>query len=309
MAIKQRLKKRFIGSAPVQRIITQSKKVYVPGFGLHTVHDIWPPFVDQLRRSSIFERAAAISFNVFMAMPPTLIFVFTLIPYLPISKQFIREMFQVIRDIVPGEKDNAVIIGFLNDFLNQPRNELLSFGLLLALLFSSNAMMGILRSFDKKYLGFVERSGLSRRKTALELTLIVFILGFVGILLLIAQGAVLKWLGVENEWVRAIIHNFRWVIILLLVFYSISFIYRHGPSLTHKWPFVTPGSVFATTLLLFATVLVTYWVNNFSNYNKVYGSIGAVFILMSLIYVYALVVLIGFELNVTITSLSRKEEE
>lgn len=308
MAIKQRIKKRFFGSAPVQGVIAQSKKVYVPGFGLHTVHDIWAPFIQQLRKGSIFERAAAISFNVFMAIPPTLIFVFTLIPYLPISKQFINELFGLIRDLVPGEKNNSAIISFLNDFLNQPRNDLLSFGLLLALLFSSNAMMGILRSFDKKYMGFVERSGLRRRRTALELTLIVFILGFVCILLLIAQGAVLKWLGVENAWIRAIIHNFRWVIILLLVFYSISFIYRHGPSLTHKWPFVTPGSVFATTLLLFATVIVTYWVNNFSNYNKVYGSIGAVFILMSLIYVYALVVLIGFELNVTITSLSKKED-
>lgn len=309
MAIKQRIKNRFISSAPVKGIIMQSKKVYVPGFGLHTVHDIWSPFIQQLQRSSIFERAAAISFNVFMAIPPTLIFVFTLIPYLPISQQFINELFSVIRDVIPGENNNAVIISFLNDFLNQPRNELLSFGLLLALLFSSNAVMGILRSFDKNYVGFVERSGLKRRKTALELTLIVFVLGFVCILLLIAQGAVLKWLGVENPWIRAIIHNFRWVIILLLVFYSISFIYRHGPSLTHKWPFVTPGSVFATSLLLFATVLVTYWANNFSNYNKVYGSIGAVFILMSLIYIYALVVLIGFELNVTITSLSKKEEE
>lgn len=309
MAIKQRIKKRFIGSAPVQGIIAQSKKVYVPGFGLHSVHDIWPPFIQQLQRSSIFERAAAISFNVFMAIPPTLIFVFTLIPYLPISKQFINELFTLIRDVIPGEQNNAVIISFLNDFLNQPRNELLSFGLFLALIFSSNAMMGILRSFDKKYLGFVERSGLRRRRTAMELTLIGFVLGFICILLLIAQGAVLKWLGIENAWIRAIIHNFRWVIILLLVFYSISFLYRHGPSLTHKWPFVTPGSVFATSLLLFATVLVTYWVNNFSNYNKLYGSIGAVFILMSLIYVYALVVLIGFELNVTITSLSKKEEE
>src|SRR5687767_4505734 len=115
MAIKQRLKKRFISSAPVQSIIAQSKKVYVPGFGLHTIHDIWPLFIQQLRKGSIFERAAAISFNVFMAIPPTLIFVFTLIPYLPISKQFINELFGLIRDIVPGEKNNAVIISFLND--------------------------------------------------------------------------------------------------------------------------------------------------------------------------------------------------
>jgi membrane protein len=243
-----------------------------------------------------------------MAIPPTLIFVFTLIPYLPISQQFINELFGLIRDIVPGEKNNSVIIDFLHDFLNQPRNELLSFGLLLALLFSSNAMMGILRSFDKKYVGFVERSGLQRRRTALKLTMIVFVLAFTCILLLIAQGAVLKWLGVQNAWVRSIIHNFRWIIILLLTFYSISFIYRQGPSLERRWPFITPGSVFATTLMIVATVIVTFWVNNFSDYNKVYGSIGAIFILMSLIYVYSLVVLIGFELNVAITSLQKQED-
>lgn len=308
MALNKRIKEQFYTSPPVKGIIEQSKKTYVPGFGTYTVHDIWPSFSQQLRRTSIMERAAAISFNVFMAIPPTLIFVFTLIPYLPISKEFINELFGLIRDIVPGEKNNSVIIDFLNDFLNQPRNELLSFGLLLALIFSSNAMMGVLRSFDKKYVGFIERSGLQRRRTALKLTMIVFVLAFICILLLIAQGAVLKWLGVQNAWVRFIIHNFRWIIILLLTFYSISFIYRQGPSLEKRWPFITPGSVFATTLMIVATVIVTFWVNNFSDYNKVYGSIGAIFILMSLIYVYSLVVLIGFELNVAITSLQKKED-
>jgi membrane protein len=121
--------------------------------------------------------------------------------------------------------------------------------------------------------------------------------------LLIAQGAVLKWLGLETVWLRNLIHNTRWIIIVLVVFYAVSFIYRHGPALSKKWPFITPGSVFATTLMILATLLVSVWANNFANYNKLYGSISAVFILMVLIYVNALVILIGFELNVTLANL------
>ncbi len=307
MPLRQRIKKSFITSAPVQSIIRGSKHLMIPGFGDFSLFEIWKPFVQQLKSSSLFERASAISFNIFMAIPPTLIFVFTLIPYLPISTRFIDELFSLIRDIIPGEKDNAAIIGFLNDFLSKPRNELLSFGLLFATLFSSNAMMGILRSFDKNYKGFTQPSGLKKRATALKLTLVFFIFIFLCILLLVAQAAVLEWLGVKNAVLRSVIHNVRWVIIVLLVFYSISFIYRHGPSIIIKWPIITPGSVFATSLMILVSLLVSYWVKNFGNYNKLYGSISAVFILMAFIYINALIVLIGFELNVTITSLKKGE--
>lgn len=307
MAFRQKLRRRFVTSYPVKGIISQSKRIYVPGFANSSLFEVWRPFVARLRRTSLVERAAAISFNVFMAIPPTLIFVFTLIPYLPISERFIEELFGLIRDIIPGRENNEVIIGFLNDFLNRPRNELLSFGLLLAVFFSSNAMMGILRSFDKNYPGFNQRNGLQKRKTALKLSLTIFLLVFVCLFLLIAQGAVLKWFGIEKIWIRNLIHNLRWAIILLVVFYAVSFVYRHGPALSKKWPYITPGSVFATTLMVLATFLVSFWANNFANYNKLYGSISAVFILMVLIYVNALVILIGFELNVTLSELKSKK--
>ena len=244
-----------------------------------------------------------------MAIPPTLIFIFTLIPYLPISKQFIEELFSLIRDVIPGEKNNSVIINFLKDFIDSPRNELLSFGLLLAIFFSSNAMMGVLRAFDKNYPGFNKRKMLGKRKVAIQLTIIVFVLIFICILLLIAQSEVLEWLGVESETWIGIIDDARWLILILLTYYIVSFIYRHGPSVAKKWPLLTPGAVFATTLMIVATALVSYWVNHFSNYNKVYGSIGAIFILMSLIYANSLAVLMGFELNVTLSHLKSQKEK
>jgi membrane protein len=264
--------------------------------------------LQQLQRANLVERAAAISFNVFMAFPPTLIFIFTTVPLLPISEQLIQELYGVIRDIVPGEKNNRVIIHFLEDFLKQPQNELLSFGLLLAVFFSSNAMMGILRSFDEGYEGFYKRSGLAMRQTALKLTLITFSLLLLSMLLLIAQGVVLQWLGIENYVVRMLIVNLRWVILLGLIFYVIASMYRHGPALKVKWPFITPGAVFATSLVVIATILVSVYVNNFSNYNKLYGSISAVFILMVMIYANALVVLLGFELNVTLAYMQQQKQ-
>jgi membrane protein len=129
---------------------------------------------------------------------------------------------------------------------------------------------------------------------------------FICLLLLIAQDAVLAWLGVKSEILRLIITNVRWVILAFISFYVVAIIYRHGPAHVQKWPFLTPGAVFATTLMFIATFLVSFWVNNFSNYHKIYGSISAIIILMSLIYVNSLVVLLGFELNVTITALKRQ---
>jgi membrane protein len=304
----KRLRNNIASSGPVQSASTWSRGVYLPGFYGFSLFEAGRAFVTQLRQTSIMERAAAISFNMVMAIPPTLIFLFTLLPYIPISNQFIQELYSVIRDVVPGRENNIVIIRFLDDFLKTPRDGLLSFGLFLALFFSSSAMMGILRSFDNDYEGFEKRNGLKKRRTALELTLISFILFFIFLFLLVAQGVVLHWIGIRSQALRVLIVNVRWLFILLLIFYTISFIYRHGPSITKKWPFVTPGSVFATSLMLVATFLFSYWVENFSNYNKLYGSISTIFILMSLIYVNALVILMGFELNVAIAALRRRKD-
>ncbi|MBO9681335.1 MAG: YihY/virulence factor BrkB family protein [Flavisolibacter sp.] len=308
MAFRFTIRKHFESSRAGKEIIHRTRKTFIPGFSGFSLYEVATEFIYQLRKTSLVERASGISFNIVMAIPPTLIFIFTLVPYFPISKEFLNQMFALIRDVVPGEKNNSVIIDFLKDFVNRPRNELLSFGLFLAIFFSSNAMMGVLRSFDKDYPGFEKRKGLHKRRIALQLTMLVFFLIFLCLLLLIAQANVLRWLGVESEFWRNLIHNSRWIVIILLTYFIVSFIYRHGPAVAKRWPLFSAGAVFATTLMVVATALFSYWVNNFSNYNTVYGSIGAVFILMSLIYTNSLAILMGFELNVTLTQLRRKKE-
>jgi len=309
MSVKSFIQKQFTSSLPAKTFVRGTKNIHLPGFHGFSLFEVWPKFMNQLKQTNLAERASGISFNVFMAIPPTLIFIFTLIPHLPISQDFIKQLFRLIKDIVPGEKNNSVIISFLKDFISRPRNELLSFGLLLAILFSSNAMMGLLRTFEKNYPGFNRRKMLHKRRIALKLTTIAFVLTFACMLLLIAQTKVLKWLGVQSEFWRNAINDTRWLLVILLTFFIVSFIYRHGPPVTRKWPLLTPGAVFATALMIIATLLVSYWANHFSNYNKLYGSISAVFILMSLIWANSLAVLLGFELNVTLTSMRIQKRE
>lgn len=255
------------------------------------------------------ERASSIAFNFVMAIPPAIIFLFTLIPFLPISRQFEEELYDLIRDVIPGQKDNGALIRFLKDFINNPRNGLLSLGFLLSLYFSSNAVMGIMRSFDKNYIGFRKRASVEKRLVAIKMTMVLFVLMFSCILALIARDVVLKWVGITNENVIAIINNLRWLVIVLLFFASISYIYRQAPAVHKKWRLINPGSILASFMMIICTLGFSWWVNNFGNYNELYGSIGTVLILMILIYANSLVLLIGFELNVSISSLKKIADE
>lgn len=302
-------KRKVITSFPFKYVIRKSKKIFLPGFQGIPLYDVVRFFFLQARKTGFTERSSAIAFNLVMAIPPSVIFLFTLVPYLPISKEFINQVFDLIRDVIPGEKNNEGVITFLSDILNNQRTALLSTGFILALFFSSNAVMGIMRSFDKNYIGFKKRKGLHQRWVAIKLTFILFFNFFISILAMIMQGAVLRWLGVKNEFLIKLIHNLRWVVILSLFLLTISFIYRYAPAVHKRWKLFNPGSILATFLMIVFTAGFSYYVSNFSNYNELYGSISTVLILMLLIYFNSLVLLIGFELNVSISSLKHTVDE
>jgi membrane protein len=309
MHLLTQIKRTIITSAPANFIVDRSKKLTLWGFQGISLYDVTNFFFLQARKTGFTERASAIAFNFVMAIPPAIIFLFTLIPFLPISEEFIDEMFELIREVIPGQKNSSPLIGFLSDFLSNPRNGLLSLGFILALFFSSNAMMGIMRSFDKGYIGFVKRNALQTRMAALKLTIMVFFIVVLSIGALALRGNILVWLGVENEFIRGVITNLRWIVIFMLFFYTISFIYRHAPAREKKWRLINPGSILATFLMIVFTMFFSYWVNHFGRYNQLYGSIGTVLIVMLLIYFNSLVLLIGFELNVSISSLKRIADE
>lgn len=305
MHLLTKIRRTLMTITPVKFMIRKSKEVSLPGFQGTPIFDVVEFFFNQIQKTSLTERAAAISFNILMAIPPGLIFLFTLIPFLPVDGMM-DEIYALIRDVIPGEKNNAVVISFLEDFTTNQRNDLLSIGFILALFFSSNAMIGIMQSFNKlDYKGFSRLKAVHSRGIAIQLTLILYLLIILSIIALISRDAVLEWFGIENKTLRWIMFNLRWVVIFLLFFFIVSFIYRFAPAVQKKWKLINPGSLLATFLMIICTMLFSYWVINFGNYNKLYGSLGAILIVMVLIYFNSLVLLIGFELNVSISSLRK----
>ena len=303
------IRRVLITTLPVKFVIRKSKIIIPPGFNGIPLFDVVRFFFIQIGKTSLNERAASIAFNLLVAIPPACIFLFTLIPFLPV-KGLMSELYGLIRDVIPGQKNNSAIISFLSDFTTRRRNDLLSFGFILALYFSSNAMIGIMRSFNKiDYIGFSKRHALHDRWVAIKLTLIMFGIIILSIGVLVARGPVLNWLGIQSHSIRTFIFNIRWVVIVLIFFLTISFIYRHAPAVHKKWKLISPGSIFATLLMIAFTMLFSFWVINFGNYNKLYGSIGTILILMLLIFFNSLVLLIGFELNVSISSLRKLADQ
>ena len=309
MHLLTQIRRKFFTSFPVKFVIRKSKNIILPGFNGIPLFDVVRFFFIQIQKSSLNERASSISFNLLLAIPPALIFLFTLLPFLPIKNEM-EQLYELIRDVIPGKTNHDPIINFLDDFYSNERSGLLSFGFLLALYFSSNAMIGIMDSFNKlNYIGFSQRHVLHDRWVAIKLTFILFVIIILSIVVLVSRGTVLTWLGVESPTIREIIMNVRWIVIILLFFFIISFIYRHAPAVHKKWKFINPGSILATFMMIAFTMGFSYYVVNFGNYNKLYGSIGTVLILMLLIYFNSLVLLIGFELNVSISSLRKLADQ
>jgi membrane protein len=309
MSLLETIEKKILNSAPINFIAEKSKHIFLPGFRGVPLYDVWMFFWKQVKTIGMTERASSIAFNFTMAIPPAIIFLFTLIPFIPISKEVIDELYTLIRDIVPGQKNNSPLIKFLDDFINHPRNALLSLGFILSLFFSSNAMMGIMRSFNKNYIGFNKRNALHNRLIALRLTMTFYVLLLMAIFLIAMRSEVLIWLDIKNETLLVVIKNLRWIVIILLFFYIISFIYKYAPAVHKKWKLITPGSLLATFMMLLFTMFFSWWINNYANYNQLYGPISTVLVVMLLIYFNSLVLLIGFELNVSISSLRKIADE
>jgi membrane protein len=298
---------------PVAFLIRRSKEIILPGFHNLCLYDVVKFFFSQVNRIGIRDRASAIAFNFIMAIPAAAIFLFTLIPYFPIAKNMQDELFKFIQDVLPNTESRDLIMTTMLDLFSKQKTGLLSIGFILALFYSSNAMLGIIRTFDASLVEKRKKKFMQRRLRAIKLTLVLTLLVIVTILICIGQGALfahfLKWLGVSNSEKNFWTDLLRWVIVILLFFLSIAYIYKYAPSIPKRWKLWSPGAVFATFLIILTTWLFAIWAQNFSSYNRVYGSIGALLIIMLLIFINSLMLLIGYELNVSINYLRQKVDK
>ncbi len=300
------IEKLILNSKPVSWVIRKSKSLVLPGFDRIPLYDVIVFFLKETARESLAERAAAMSFNFLLAIPPFFIFILTLVPYIPLQN-IEPTLYDLAESLTPNYNSYIIVRDMIHDFLYTQRNTLLSFAFILSFYYSSNGVMGMLNSFDKMLPGFNQRVWWQTRLTALKLTLFLVILLLVTIALIITQGAILKLimqeLNIRDSFTQFIIGLARWTLIILLFFSIISVIYRFGPATKKKWKFISAGSTFATISMIVVTLGFSFYVTNFAQYNKIYGSIGTILVIMLVVYFNSFILLIGFELNTSISTL------
>lgn len=308
-----KIERIILNTLPFRFVISKSKKISLPGFEGLPLYDVVMFFIQQVRKVGLNDRAASISFNLLMAIPASTIFLCTLIPYMPFSRQITTQLLLLTRDVTPNLNTFLLVKNFLEDFIETPRSGLLSFGFLAAIWYASNAVLGIMRTFNKSLLYSNKRNFLQSRWLAVRITTVLILMILCAILLMMAQGSVLNWvldkLHINTPIVKWLVKNLRWVFIIGLVYYSIAIIYKYVPAIHERWQLSSPGTILATGLIILTVLIFSSWVNHFNSYNKVYGSIGTILILMLLIYFSSLVLLIGYELNVSIHSLKMMAAE
>jgi len=295
----------------IQFLKQKAKGVYLPGFQGINLYQVIRFLAKQLNTIGVYDRASAISFNLLMALPAGFLFLFSIIPYFPEAFKVKKQILTLFKDIAPNSSTYKFIVDIINDLLSQHVG-IFSFGFLLLLFYASNAMTGIIRSFDKSIM-LNRPFFLHQRMRAIRLTIILILLVFASLIVLIGQEQLASLLksgfNIEQSTILPYWNSLRWVIIILLLFYGNAFIYKYAPHIKEKWPLISPGALLSTGLMLLTTFGFSYWVNNFSSYNKIYGSIGTVLVVMTIIYMNALILLIGFELNVSIEVLKNEVAE
>ncbi|HMX03295.1 MAG TPA: YihY/virulence factor BrkB family protein [Chitinophagales bacterium] len=281
------------------RVVNFTKRTSFPGFAGIPIYDVISFFWQEIRRDQLPVRASAISFNFLLAIFPSIIFVFTLIPYIPI-KGLDANIHDFFRDVLP-ESGYAFLESTITGITSIKRGGLLSVGFILAFYFSTNGVRMLMLTFNKSHPIYQRRNFWRNRIAAFRLTFYLFLLFIVSIITIVmgdkVVGVVGDWINWEDNTGVFFLNIFQYAIILILFFFGISLIYYYGPAVKHRWRFITPGGTFATIVSIAASVIFGYAANNLIGYNEVYGSIGTLIVLMIWINLNALVLLVGFEIN------------
>ena len=300
------------------RVILKAKKITVPFFDGLPLYDVARFFGKGIYDGAITTRASAIAFNFILAVFPTIIFLFTLIPYIPIAN-FQKLLMELIQSVLPNNAFLAVQ-GTIQDIVTQPRGGLLSFGFLAAFIFSTNGLVSIMVAFNGTIHAIETRGIISLYSIAFGLSIILTSLTTLSVALITVSERVIKFF-LSNHYIHSnyqyyLVIGGKWLVILFLLFFAFAFLFYFAPARKMKFRFISAGGTLATVLSIIVSVGFSFYINNFGKYNTLYGSIGTLVVVMLWFYYMALSLLIGFELNASIWSaqthvnadLARQEE-
>lgn len=291
----------------IKQLIAFLRLLRIPGLKGFSMYDLLEMYVVGIIKGALTARAGSISFSFFMALFPFLLFVLNLIPFIPTVfsiEHFDIVLLDFIETLLPADT-HGFFNGIFQDIQSKPRGGLLSSVFILSIVLSANGVNSIFTSFEVSY---------HVRELRNIFKQYLFALGVSVLLALLLLIAVISFIYFKLAMQNVLPETLDWVVwgqnifFIILAYFSISILYYFGTiegKLTH---FFSPGALMTLLLFICSTYLFGIYVDQFSNYNQLYGSIGALLIFMLYSWINSIVLLLGFELNATISRLKQEKK-
>ena len=307
----EKIKTYLLERTFVRHFLEASKRIVLPGFDGMALYDVAEFFINSVMNGAIGMRASALAFKFFLALFPGVIFIFTLIPLIPIDN-FQDQLLMQLQTLMPAdafEQSRAAI----EEILTQPSTGLLSFSFVFTLYLATNGINAMMDAFNLSRLTFEKRSLIRQRLVAILIFILLALLVLISITLIIFKTVIMNYLlseGHIEEGIEVFMLDVgEWLMTLFCFYLGISIIYYIGPSKQMRYRFFSAGSSLTAILTILVSMGFAYFVNHFGQYNKIYGSIGSLIVVLLWIYFNCIILLVGFELNSSIIRARRKSLE
>ncbi|MBL8001550.1 MAG: YihY/virulence factor BrkB family protein [Flavobacteriales bacterium] len=298
-----RVRRKLLYSSSNRRMIRWSQRIVLPGFEGFSLYHISRFFFLALQQGQIINRASAIAFKLFLAFFPALIMLLTLIPYIPVQ-DFQAMLLANFRAMMPYEV-YAFIEGMLHDLVVKKHSTLLSVSFITGLYLASNCMDAILDGFSASYHVTRWHSAFKQRLLSLGLLVVLTVMMVIAMALLSLSNWAISLIN-DSGYVLSQLEHFgllaaKWGTTVLMMMGSISLLYNAGDPGARRFKLITPGAILAVVLSLLMSQALVFFFGRITDYNALYGSIGAILAVQLWIYFNMIVLLIGFELNASIS--------
>ena len=295
---------------PVVNILVRfGKKIKIPGLQGMSLYDVLEMYIIGIVEGALTTRAGGIAFSFFMAVFPFMLFILTLIPYIPIEG-FQDGLFSFIKEILPPQTFEAVNT-VLGDIINNQYGGLLSFGFLLSIFLMTNGVNAIFGGFEYSYHITDVRNVFKSYFVSLAVSLLMSFFLIVTITTLILYQVALSKID-EQGWFDTSDLNLFYIgknaVFLVMIFTIVSLLFRYGTKQGKEVKFFSAGAILTTVVSLCTFYLFGIYVVKFAQYNQLYGSIGTLLILMLFVWLNAIILLLGFELNASLHALRQRNK-
>ena len=290
----------------VKQLVSLTKAVKLKSLEGLSLYDILELYVLGIFKGAFSYRASSIAFSFFMALFPFALFILNLIPFIPLEN-FQADFLEFVEEGVPPNTYDA-IEAILRDIMETSHQGLLSSGFILSILLMTNGINAILGGFEMSAHITITRGFFRQYFISLAISLVLSMILLITVAAIVIAEVMIQKINIRGYVADvSVIEWSRYGFILLMILITTSILYKFGAKETSSIAFISYGAVFTTILIVISSYIFGIYVTKFAKYNELYGSIGTLLVLMFYIWINCMVLLLGFELNATISKLKRKK--